>query len=477
MKYHYNIVIIGGGSAGLSAAQIAKTFKARVAIIEKSKMGGGCLNTGCVPSKAIIKTADIVSYQNKAKKYGLKNITIDYDFQDILKYTQKLIQEMAPHDSVERYKKMGVECFKGEALILDKHRVEVDEQILTTKNIIVATGAKPIIPDIKGLENIPYYTSDTIWSLKKTPKKMLILGAGPIGCEFSQTFSRLGISITLIEQGSHILHQEDKDVSKSIEVQLEKDDVTLLKNHLPDSFRINNSKPSLLCQTQNGTASISFDCILLTLGKKPNTQNIGLENAGVHLNDQQRLFTNQFLQTNIPNIFVCGDVAGRHQFTHIASHHAYYAVVNSLFRPFKKVKVKENVIPYTTFTHPQIAQVGLNEQSAQTKGIPYKVTLFKFKELDRAIIDGHLEGFIKVLTQPKKDKILGATIVGEHAGEIITEITFAMKHKLGLRKIINTLHSYPTFSEVNRLVAIKQQKRIIPSWVFKILKKWNTFSR
>lgn len=472
-KYDYNIIVIGGGSAGLVSSYIASAVKAKVALIEKHKMGGDCLNTGCVPSKALLRSAKMISYAKRAKEFGFKKTTVDFDFKDVMNRVQNIIKIIEPHDSRKRYTALGVECIEGEAKILSPHNVEVNGITLTARSIIIATGAKPLIPNIPGLDQINYLTSDNVWDLKELPKKLLVLGGGPIGLEMAQAFSRLGAEVTIVEMTPQILIREDEEVIELVTERFVKEGIKVLINHKAKEFKHN----LLICEHKSKDVSIPFDKVIIALGRQANIEGFGLEELGVKIRETKTIEANAFLQTNIKSIYVCGDVTGPYQFTHTAAHQAWYACVNALFSPLKKFKVDYTVIPWATFTDPEVARVGLNEKDAKIQNILYEVTTYDIDDLDRAIADSEAHGFIKVLTVPNKDKILGVTIVGRHAGDLIAEYILAMKYGLGMNKILATIHIYPTLSEANKYVAGNWKKEHLPTFAIKILERFHKWRR
>ncbi len=472
-KYDYNIIVIGGGSAGLVSSYIAAAVKAKVALIEKGRMGGDCLNTGCVPSKALLRSAKILSYTSRAKEFGFKQATVEFEFKDVMKRVQEVIKNIEPHDSRARYTKLGVDCIEGEATIISAHSVEVNGKTLTARAIIVATGAKPMVPPIVGLDKIEYLTSDNVWDLKELPKKLVVLGGGSIGVELAQAFSRFGSEVTLVEMAPQILIREDEEVTKLVTEKFIKEGIRVLTNHKAKEFKAGK----LVCEHDGEDVSLNFDKVIVALGRKANVAGFGLEKLGVKIRKTGTIEANPFLQTNIPSIYVCGDVTGPYQFTHTASHQAWYACVNALFSPFKKFKVDYSVIPWATFTDPEVARVGLNEKEAKEKNISYEVTTYGIDDLDRAIADSEAHGFVKVLTVPNKDKILGVTIVGAHAGDMIAEYILAMKQGLGLNKILGTIHIYPTFSEANKYAAGQWKQAHKPEWLLKIVEKFHAWRR
>jgi len=476
-KFDYNIVVVGAGSAGLVSSLIAATVKSRVALIEKNRMGGDCLNTGCVPSKALIRSAKILSYVKRAEEFGFDQGKLDFEFSKVMERVQRIIKKVEPHDSVERYTGLGVECIHGEAKVVSPYEIKVNGKKLTTKNIIIATGATPFVPPIPGLNQIDYYTSDTIWNLRKLPEKLLVLGGGPIGTELCQAFARIGSQVTQLQRGPYILPREDTEVSKSIQSKLESDGVKVLTRHAAKEIVIEGSKKYMVCENEDRTVRIEFDEILVAVGRVAGARGFGLESLGVDLTHRGTVATNEFLQTSIPNIFCAGDVAGPYQFTHFAAHQAWYATVNALFGWIKKFKADYRVIPWATFTDPEVARVGLNEKEAKEKNIPYEVTTYNLDDLDRAIADSEDHGMVKVLTRPKSDKILGVTIVGAHASDIIAEYVFAMKQNLGLNKILGTIHIYPTLAEANKYAAGEWKKARMPKKTIALLERFHTWRR
>jgi len=476
-KFDYNLIAIGAGAAGLVTTYIGAAVKAKVALIEKHKMGGDCLNTGCVPSKALIRSAKFLSHIRRAQEFGFKSANADFDFAEIMERVQNIIKTVQPHDSIERYTKLGVDCISGEAKITSPYTIEVNGKILTTRNIVIATGASPFVPPIQGIENIDYLTSDTIWNIRTLPKRLLILGGGPIGCELTQCFARLGSQVTQVEMAERLMVREDPEISDIIQQSFQTEGIDLRLNHRAKAFQIENGRKTLICAHENQDVSIEFDEVLIAVGRQANIKGFGLEALGVEISPRGTIAVNEFLQTNFPNIYACGDVVGPYQFTHTAAHQAWYASVNALFSGFKKFKVDYSVIPWSTFTDPEVARVGINEQEAKNQGIPYEITHFGIDNLDRAIADSEAHGLVKVLTVPNKDKILGVTIVGEHAGDLIAEYVMAMRHGLGLNKILGTIHIYPTLAEANKYAAGEWKRNHAPEKVLKWLAKFHSWRR
>jgi len=476
------MIVIGAGSAGLVSAYIAAAVNAKVALVEKHKMGGDCLNTGCVPSKALIRSAKMLNYAKRAKDYGFTRNEVNFDFAEVMQRVQRVIAKVEPHDSVDRYSKLGVDCFQAQATLLSPWHVQLQQdngetRVISGKNIVIATGARPFVPDFPGLSEVPYYTSDTIWNLTRQPKKLLVLGGGPIGCELAQAFQRLGTQVTIVERGKRILSKEDPDTAAWVEKSFIKDGIDLRVEHQALKFERKGSGNVLHCQVQHQAVELEFDAVLVALGRAANVTGFGLQELGVKLSERKTVHTDQFMRTNFSNIFACGDVAGPYQFTHTAAHQAWYVAVNALFGPFKKFKVNYSAIPWATYTDPEVAQVGLNETMAKAQNIAYEVTQYGIDDLDRAIADDEDHGFVKVLTVPGKDKIIGVTIVGSHAGDLIAEFVFAMTHGLGLNKILGTIHIYPTLAEANKYAAGAWKKTHKPERILAWLKKFHAWRR
>ena len=476
-KFDYNLVVIGAGAAGLVTAYIAATVRAKVALIEKHKMGGDCLNTGCVPSKALIRSAKMLSYARRAREFGFDDGNIEFDFSRVMERVHQVIKRIEPHDSVERYTQLGVECISGEAKITSPYTVEVNGKPLTTKKIVIASGARPFVPPIPGLDQVPYLTSDTVWKLKDLPERLVVMGGGPIGCELTQTFCRLGSTVTQVEMMPQIMGREDAEVAGLIKEKLESEGVRVLTSHRAKAVKIENSEKTLVCDHNGQDVSIAFDDILVAVGRAANVSGFGLEELGVELTPRKTLWANEFLQTSIPTIYCAGDVTGPYQFTHVAAHQAWYASVNALFGGLKSFKVDYSAIPWATYTDPEVARVGLNETDAKEKGIEFELTRYDINDLDRAIADSEDYGFVKVLTKPGTDKILGVTIVGAHAGDILSEYVLAMKHGLGLNKILGTIHTYPTMAEANKYAAGVWKKAHAPQKILHWLGKYHAWLR
>jgi len=475
--YDFNLVVIGAGSGGLVTAYIAAAVKAKVALIEKHKMGGDCLNTGCVPSKALIKSARLLSQIKKHKKYGINEASVSFDFADVMERVQRVIKTIEPHDSVERFTSLGVDCFQGAARILSPYEVEVNGKVITTANIVIATGAGPFIPPLPGLDGINFLHTDNLWDIRKLPKRLVVLGGGPIGSELAQSFARFGAEVTQVEMGPSILGREDEDVIALVQSFFELDGVRLKTNTQAKEVVVKEGEKFLVVVGKEGEERLPFDEILVAVGRRAHVSGFGAEELGITLSERQTISVDPFMRTNFSNIYACGDVAGPYQFTHTAAHQAWYCAVNALFAPLKKFKVDYSVIPWCTYTDPEVARVGLNEKEAKEKNIPYEVVTYGIDDLDRAITDEEAHGLVKVLTVPGKDRILGVTICGEHAGDLIAEFVLAMKHGLGLNKILGTIHIYPTLAEANKFAAGMWKKSHAPEGLLKLIEKYHSWRR
>ena len=453
-----NVVVIGAGSGGLVTAYIAAAVKARVTLVEKHKMGGDCLNFGCVPSKALIRSAKFLSHVKRSREFGIDAADARFDFAAVMERVQSVINTIEPHDSVERYTSLGVDVIEAEARITSPWTVEVKKadgtaQTLTTRSIVIAAGARPLVPPIPGLKEMNPLTSDTVWNIRTLPRRLLVLGGGPIGSELTQAFARFGAQVTQVEMAPRIMLREDWEVSEMVMKQFRAEGVNVLVNHKAREFRMENGEKVLIAEHAGQDVKIVFDEVLCALGRTPNVTGYGLEELGIPTTKTRTVETNEYLETLYPNIYACGDVAGPYQFTHTAAHQAWYAAVNALFGTFRKFKTDYSVIPWATFTEPEVARVGLNEMEAKEKGVAYNAFVYGIDDLDRAIADSEAHGMVKVLTAPGSDRILGVTIVGEHAGDLIAEYVAAMKHGLGLNKILGTIHIYPTLAEANKFAA------------------------
>ena len=476
-RFDRNLVVIGAGAAGLVTSYIAATTRAKVTLIEGYKMGGDCLNFGCVPSKALLRSAAFLQQARQASGLGIARVTVDYNFGDVMARVHRIINTVEPHDSVERYTKLGVEVIHGNARITSPWTVEVNGQTVSTRAIVIATGARPTIPRIPGLEEVRYYTSETIWSLVERPEHLVVLGGGPVGCELAQAFARLDCQVTQVVR-TGLMGREDADAVALVEAALRADGVRVLTQ--TDAIRCERETGMqlLVVRYEDGTEeALPFDAILCAVGRSARTEGFGLEELGIPVSPKHTIETDAWLQTLYPNIYACGDVAGPYQFTHTAAHQGWYASANALFGGLKRFKVDYSVIPWATFTSPEVARVGLSEGEARERGIACEVTRYDLKDLDRAIADEAAHGFVKVLSIPGKDRILGVTIVGEHASDLLAEFVLAMKHGLGLNKILGTIHTYPTWSEANKYAAGEWRRAHVPYRLLDWAEKYHAWRR
>jgi len=480
-RFDRNLVVIGAGSAGLVSAYIAAAVKAKVTLVEKHRMGGDCLNTGCVPSKALIRTTKLLAQIRRAQEFGIKSASAEFDFADVMERVQRVVRTIEPHDSVERYSGLGVECLQGEAKITSPWTVEVKTatgtQSLTTRAIVIAAGGRPFVPLIPGIEDTDYLTSDTVWDLRELPKRLVVLGGGPIGCELAQCFARLGSQVTQVEMLPRLLIREDPEIAQMVADHFKAEGIAVLTGHKATAIRVENGEKVLVAERDGQDVRVAFDKLLVAVGRIANTQGYGLEELGIPVTKARTVETNEYLQTLYPNIYACGDVAGPYQFTHTASHQAWYAAVNALFGRFRRFRADYSVIPRATFTDPEVARVGLNEIEAKEKNVPYEVTTYGLEHLDRAITDEEAHGVVKVLTAPGTDKVLGATIAGEHAGDLIEDYISAMRHGIGLNKILGTIHIYPTLAEANKYAAGAWKKAHAPQKLLRWVEKYHAWIR
>jgi pyruvate/2-oxoglutarate dehydrogenase complex dihydrolipoamide dehydrogenase (E3) component/uncharacterized membrane protein YdjX (TVP38/TMEM64 family) len=473
-RFDRNLIVIGAGSAGLVSAYIAATVRAKVTLVEKHRMGGDCLNTGCVPSKALIKSARVLHEIKNSRNYGIRSAAAQFDFADVMERVQRVVRTVEPHDSAGRYSRLGVECLDGEARITSPWTVSIDGRVLTTRSIIIAAGARPFVPPIPGIENLQVLTSDNVWQLRELPRRLVVLGGGPIGSELAQAFARFGAKVTQVEMLPRLLSREDPEISELVRKQFVQEGIEVLTGHRAARFE----GKTLICENQKKEEiRVEFDSLLCALGRVPNTEGYGLEELGIALTKARTVETNEYLQTLFPNIYACGDVAGPYQFTHTAAHQAWYAAVNALFGGLRRFRADYAVIPWATFTDPEVARVGLNETEAKAQNIPYEATVYGLDDLDRAIADEAAHGLVKVLTVPGKDRILGATIAGERAGDLIVEFIAAMKHGIGLNKILGTIHIYPTWAEANKYAAGAWKKARAPERLLRHVERFHAWMR
>jgi len=479
-RFDRNMVVIGAGAAGLVTSYIAAAVKAKVTLVESRRMGGDCLNTGCVPSKALIRSANLLQQMKHASRYGIADADARFDFAELMERVARIVREIEPHDSVERYRGLGVDVVQGHATIVNPWAVEIAQaggtrQTLTTRSIVIATGSEPQVPDLPGIKEVEYLTSDTVWALRELPPRLVVLGGGAIGCELAQCFARLGSQVTLIESAERVLLREDAEVSALAQQALERDGVTVLVGRKALRCETEGTRKFIVVDAAGSESRIELDRLLCAVGRVARLGGFGLDTLGIATGETIAL--DEYLQTRYPNILACGDVAGPYQFTHVAAHQAWYAAVNGLFGGLKKFKADYSVIPASTFIDPEIARVGLNEQEAKEQGAEFEVTRYALRDLDRAIVDSATEGFVKVLTVPGSDKILGVTIVGEHAGDLLAEYVLAMKHGLGLNKMLATIHTYPTLSEANKYAAGEWKRNHQPQRLLAWVERFHGWQR
>ena len=472
-SFDTNMVVIGAGSAGLVTSYIAAAAGAKVTLVEKHKMGGDCLNTGCVPSKALIRSSRINTYINRSEEFGINATSKGINFGAVMQRVQDVITSIEPHDSVERYTELGVDCVQGDARITSPWTVEINGKAISTRSIVVASGGSPAIPPIPGLNNIDYLTSDNLWQLQRQPNHLLVLGGGAIGCELAQAFRRLGSKVTQLEMLPRLLANEDEEVSAAVKASFLKDGIKVLTGTRAVAFEHTSNGNEVVIESETGRQRIIFDQVLVATGRRGNTAQLGLDELGIEVNPSGTVQVNEYLQTIYPNIYVCGDAAGPYQLTHAAAHQAWYCAMNALFGQFWKFSVDYSALPRAVFCDPEVASVGLNENTAKDQGIPYEVSTYGIDDLDRAIADGEAHGFVKVLTPPNSDKILGVAIVGAHAGDIISEYVLAMRNGLGLSKILGTVHIYPTFAEANKFAAGNWRKAHLSEQLLKFSRWFN----
>jgi len=477
-RFDYNLIVIGAGAAGLVSSYIGATVGARVALIEKHRMGGDCLNTGCVPSKALIRTARLMADVRDSQKYGVSEASARLHWPDVQARIRQVIKKIEPHDSVERYEGMGVEVIDGEARLIDPWTVQVGEKRLTGRAIILATGAEPLVPELPGLDQVDFVTSDTLWDIPDLPERLVVIGGGPIGCELAQAFARLGSQVSLIEMGERLLPREDGEVSEMLAERFKNEGIALNLGQRAVRVERTGEGDRLICADMDGNEqTVTFDRLLVALGRRSRTTGFGLDELGVALDESGRIEADGLQRTRFPNIYVCGDASGPYQFTHVAAHQAWSAAVNALISPFWSFRTDYRVIPWVTFTDPEIARVGLSESEAREKEVDFEVTRYGIDDLDRAIADSADHGMVKVLTEKGRDRILGATLVGVHAGEMLPEFVLAMKHGLGLNKVLGTIHVYPTFSEANKYAAGEWKKANKPETALKLARKFFAWRR
>lgn len=479
-RFDYNLIVIGAGAGGLITSYIGAAIQAKVALIEEHKMGGDCLNTGCVPSKALIRSAKAAKAMQRHADFGLENVQYTVNFAKVMEGVQEAIRKIEPHDSAEHYQKLGVDCLSGRAKLLSPHEVSVGGKPLSARDIVIATGARPSIPPIPGLADFSPLHSENLWELQELPQRLLVVGGGPVGCEMAQAFARLGSQVHLMDQLPQLLPKEDPDMLQPVLDAFQEDGIEVSTRVKIVQFEKmeNLEKAGRVVYEKGGqTQSYEFDQVLMATGRKANTDNLGLQELGVVLSTDGTIQVDDYMRTNIPSLYACGDVAGPYQLTHVAAHQAWYCAINALARPIKQFKVDYSVIPWCTYTDPELARVGLSEAEAQAQNIPFEVTTYGLEELDRAITDREDWGMVKVLTSPGRDTILGAAICGAHAGDVLAEFVLAMKHGLGLNKILSTIHTYPTFSESPKYVAGAWKQSHLSAWGLRLAEYFHAWRR
>lgn len=472
-----NLIVIGAGSAGLVAAYIAATVKAKAVLIEKHLMGGDCLNTGCVPSKALIRVAKAAHELSTAADFGIEVGHFRVDFPQVMAHVHSAVAKVAPHDSVARYTELGVHCVRGAATLTSPWSVEVNGETIRAPKIIIATGARPRVPSIPGLAQIDYLTSDNLWDLRVLPKRLLIMGGGPIGCEMAQAFQRLGSQVTLVQRPEYLLPKEDVEASRLVAAILQGEGVEVLLQHQVVGFEKRGEDIVVTVLNELKKQQLSCDRVLVAVGRQANTQGLGLDERGILRKADGTLEVDAFLRTTVPNIYACGDVCGPYQYTHASSHQAWYAAVNALFGGIKKFKVDHRLMPSVTYTDPEVASVGLNEKSAAEKDVAIEVTSYPLDDLDRAIADRATQGFVKIFTAPGKDKILGVTIVGARGADMLMEFIIAMKHGKSLNSVLSTIHPYPTHGEANKMAAGLWKKNHAPKNLLRWVERYHRWQR
>lgn len=483
-RFDRNLIVIGGGAAGLVSSYIAAAAQAKVTLIEADRLGGDCLNSGCVPSKALIRTARLAHQMRHADRWGLPPAPPEVSARAVFDRVKAVIRAIEPHDSAERYRALGVDVVTGWARLIDPWTVAIregdgTERRLTARAIVLATGAAPIIPDVPGLAQSGYMTTDSLWdrlsARERMPERLVILGGGPIGCELAQAFVRLGARVTLIEAAPRLLIREDDDVAAFALHRLQGEGVEVLTGHQAVGFGQAEGGKWVEVAADGKHRRIAYSDLLVAVGRTARLSGFGLEDLG--LKGGRTIETNDYLETLCPNIFVAGDAAGPYQLTHAAAHQAWFATVNALFGMIRRFRPDYAALPAVTFTDPEIARIGLTEAEAARQKIAVEVTRFDLGTLDRALTDGAAEGFIKVLTPPGRDRILGASIIGEQAGELLAEVALAMRNGLGLKAVLRTVHSYPTFAEANKYAAGEWRRAHLSPVALSLLRRFHDWRR
>lgn len=471
----YNLVVIGGGSAGLVAAVGAAGLGAKVALLERNLLGGDCLNVGCVPSKTLLRSAKVLGEIASAHHFGVGVESMRVDFRRVMERVHHVRAEISEHDSVHRLSKLGIDVFLGEAHFVGPHAITIDDQTLTFSKAVIATGSRPAVPPIPGLRETGYLTNETVWDLVDLPPRLAIIGAGPIGAELAQAFRRFGSEVAVFDVIPRLLGREDEDAAEVLRRTFEREGIALsLGSEILQVARREHAKE--LVYKQNGeTHTLLVDEILVAAGRLPNLEGLHLEAANVAYH-KRGVEVDDTLRTTNPNIYAAGDVASRFQFTHVADATARMVLQNALF-PGPKKRLSDLIIPWVTYTDPEVAHVGMYEWEAEKAGIPVQTFVHAFADTDRGRADGEQEGFVKVHVKKGTDKMIGATIVGRHAGELISEITVAMSGRLGLRHLAAVIHPYPTEAEAIRKVADAYNRTRLTPTIAKFLKCWFNWQR
>lgn len=469
MEYNYHIIIIGGGSAGLVVASGASSMGAKVALIEKDKMGGDCLNAGCVPSKSFLRAAHLAADLNGAKALGLSAQLKEVNISSVMKRVNQVVETIAPHDSVERFTSLGVNVIHGRGVLADNHTVRVNDRVITGKYIVIATGSGPAVPPIPGLNKVPYFTNKNIFSIKKLPKKLIILGGGPIGLELGQGFCHLGSEVEIIDMAERLFPNDEPEAAHLMESVLREEGISLTLSSTIKEIKKTGNKISVLIEQDGKKREITGTDLLVSLGRVPDTAGIGLENAGVIADDRRFVQVNKYLQTNVKNIYACGDAAGPYQFTHMAGYQAGVVLRNIAF-PLKKTAVDYSAVTWTTFTKPEVAHAGYTEQTAREKGKLKDTVLVELKEMDRAQAENDTTGFLKLILG-KKNRIIGATMVGNKAGEIIPLASLAIRYRMKATGFMSQIFSYPTEAEIFKFAGYAFARKSFKPWMKSVVQK------
>jgi pyruvate/2-oxoglutarate dehydrogenase complex dihydrolipoamide dehydrogenase (E3) component len=459
----YNVVVIGAGTAGLVTAAGTAGLGGRAALIEANKMGGDCLNFGCVPSKALISSANLIERIRRAPELGLAPMEPSFRFEDVFASMRARRAVIEPHDSRERFEGLGVDVFPGRAKFVSPDEVEIDDGTkLSARNFVIATGSRALVPPVPGLDSVPYFTNESLFDqMRRKPESLLVLGGGPIGCELGQVMRRLGVEVKLVELLPRVLAKDDAEASELVRLSLEKDGVEVVTGTRATRFESRDGRSSAILETNGVERRIEVEAVLVAAGRTPNVEGLGLEAAGVAYT-ARGVEVDRTLTTSRAHILACGDVASPYQFTHSADYQARIVIRNILL-PWFKAKVDYTWIPWVTYTDPEVAQAGLSEEEARKRGVAHDVFRNDWSDLDRAITESATTGFIKVITEKGRDRILGATVVGRHAGEVMHEVLVAARHGIGLGKLSATVHAYPTFSSsVGRVADSFQKTRLTP---------------